>query len=303
LSDLKKRVLLLGGAGTLGSDILSANLKNYDFFVVDNFTDSTLNENEVGALCQYQDVNVADQVSINNIFESFRPDVVVYLATTLSNNQQLALNSNILGMKNAIIAAERNGLPRIIYIQSFLTRNCDHEITTNTPVEAKDSYATWKLAAEYLLQEYSGPKTTLILASVLSPRLTIGAIPAFTRRILEEQPIKVTDTYRDYLNPNSFILGLTNLMESSEAIETLVLGSGTAISTHELLKLTAKNLNKEMNQINYELIQPKNSDPKKITLDPKWRQTFIFFEENIEESIRNIVCQLRQNEGKIRLHH
>ena len=158
-------------------------------------------------------------------------------------------------------------------------------------------------SAEYLLQEYSGPKTTLILASVLSPRLTIGAIPAFTRRILEEQPIKVTDTYRDYLNPNSFILGLTNLMESSEAIETLVLGSGTAISTHELLKLTAKNLNKEMNQINYELIQPKNSDPKKITLDPKWRQTFIFFEENIEESIRNIVCQLRQNEGKIRLHH
>ena len=303
MSDLKKRVLLLGGAGTLGSDILSANLQNYDFFVVDNFADSTLNESELSELCQYQNVNVADQVSINNIFETFKPDVVVYLATTLSNNQQFALNSNVIGMKNAITAAERIGFPRIIYVQSFLTRNCDHKITTNTPVEAKDPYATWKLAAEYLLQEYSGPKTTLILASVLSPRLTIGAIPAFTKRILEKQPIKVTDTYRDYLNPKSFILGLTNLMESNEALEVLVLGSGHAISTHELLKLTAKNLNKNMNQIDFELIDSKKSDSKKITLDPKWRQSFMSSEENIEECVTKIVRQLQQFKGKVRSHH
>ncbi len=296
-------MLLLGGAGTLGSDILSANLKNYDFFVVDNFADSTLNENELGAFCQFQNVNVADQVSINNIFETFKPEVVVYLATTLSNNQQLALNSNVIGMKNAISAANRIGSPRIIYVQSFLTRNCDHQITTNTPVEAKDSYATWKLAAEYLMQEYSGPKTTLILASVLSPRLTIGAIPAFTRRILKEEPIKVTDTYRDYLNPKNFILGLTNLMETSEAPETVVLGSGNSISTLDLLKITAKNLNKNMNQIKFELIPPNASDPKRISLDCKWLQTLSFLEEDIEESVSEIVHLLQQSESKIRSHH
>ena len=72
MNDLKKRVLLLGGAGTLGSDILSANLNNYDFFVVDNFADSTLNEGELSALCKYQNVNVADQASINDIFETFK---------------------------------------------------------------------------------------------------------------------------------------------------------------------------------------------------------------------------------------
>ena len=303
MSDLNKRVLLLGGAGTLGSDILSANLKKYDFFVVDNFADSTLNEGELGEFCQYKNADVADLVAIEDIFENFKPEVVLYLATTLSNNQQLALNSNVLGMKNAISASERFGLPKIIYIQSFLTRNCDDVITTNTPVEAKNSYATWKLATEYLLQEYAGPKITLILSSVLSPRLTIGAIPAFARRILKDEPIKVTDTYRDYLNPKSFILGLTNLMESSESLETLVLGSGNSISTHELLKLTAKNLDKVMNQIDFELIDAKNSDPKKVTLDPEWRQSFMSSEEVIEECVSKIIRRLQQSEGKVRSHH
>jgi nucleoside-diphosphate-sugar epimerase len=184
-----------------------------------------------------------------------------------------------------------------------LTRNCDYEITATTPVEAKDSYATWKLAAEYLLQEYSGPKTTLILASVLSPRLTIGAIPAFTRRILKKEPIKVTDTYRDYLDPKSFIFGLTQLMESSEVLEKLVLGSGYAISTLELLKITAKILNKNLNQIDFELIKPKYSDPKKITLDPKWRQSFMTSENVIERCVSELVRQLKQSKDKIRSHH
>jgi hypothetical protein len=58
-----------------------------------------------------------------------------------------------------------------------------------------------------------------------------------------------------------------------------------------------------MNQIDFELIEPKNSDPKKITLDSKWRQSFMFHEENIEECVSELVQQLQQTEGKVRTHH
>ena len=300
---MKKRVLLIGGAGTLASDILFANLKNYEFYVVDNFVDSTLKEHEISALCRYKNANVADQYNIYEVFENFKPEVVVYLATSLSNNQQLALESNVSGMKNAISAAEKFGLPKLIYLQSFLTRNCDNEINASTPVEAKDSYATWKLAAEYLLEGYRGIKTTLILASVLSPRLSIGAVPAFTKRILRNETIKVTNTFRDYLSPKTFIYGLTHLLDLEQVSEKYVLGSGTPISTLEIMNIVAEQLDKNISSLNIEMIEKKGSDPERIILDSTWFKSLPQIEDGIRQGVKEIVTQIQHFDSKVRLHH
>ena len=136
---------------------------------------------------------------------------------------------------------------------------------------------------------------------MLSPRLTIGAIPAFTRRILREELIKVTDTSRDYLHPKSFISGLTKVIESSEDEEIKVLGNAT--STLNLLSNTAKSLGISMDQVNFELIEPAYSDPKKVILESKWRQTLELNDEDIEQCINAIVQQLRLSDVHIRSHH
>ena len=199
------RVLLVGGAGTLGSDILTSNLPNFTFFVVDDFKESTLTEIEVAKYCNYKNANAADYVAVQEVFLKFKPNVVIYLATTVSNDQNRALESNVLGLKNVITEATTNNFPHVIYIQSFLTRETNQPITEKTPKAAHDSYSTWKLAGEILLSSYQGKKTTIILSSVISPLISVGAIPAFAKKILANDPITITKTSRDYLDPQSFI--------------------------------------------------------------------------------------------------
>ena len=157
------RVLLVGGAGTLGSDILASNLPNFTFFVVDDFKESTLTEIEVEKYCDYKHANVADYAAVQDVFLKFKPTVVIYLATTVSNDENRALESNVLGLKNVLTEATNNNFPHVIYIQSFLTRETNQLITEKTPKAAHDSYSTWKLAGEFLLSSYQGKKTTNIL--------------------------------------------------------------------------------------------------------------------------------------------
>lgn len=201
----KTRVLLLGGAGTLGSDIINAKLSKYEFFVIDDFSESALTESEVQEKTAHRKFSVANEAKMLQTFQDFKPDAVIYLSTTLSSDPIRSFESNVLGMVNTIKAAESTTLPKIIYIQSFLTRRSDSVIDCKSSVEAKDAYSIWKSTAEYLLRSYKGRKTTMILASVVSPKLTVGAIPAFLRLIERKESIKVTDTFET-------ILALTRLL-------------------------------------------------------------------------------------------
>ena len=299
----KKRILLIGGAGTLGSDILDANLPDYELFVIDNFSESALAEDEIQGKISYRNMSVADKRELIKIFQEFRPEVVLYLATTLSKDQFRAYQSNVLGMANTIEAAEQSGKPYIIYIQSFLTRDCESTITVESRVEAKDSYATWKLAAEYLLSSYSGSHTTWVLASVLSPRLSVGAIPAFIKRIHNNEPIKVTDTVRDYITSRMFISGLRTLLANEIKNRIEVLGSGNPINTVEILKKTASAMRKRMDSINYEVVQPKSSDPKTISIENTLLGEDISEGLNINDSVSAVVNTFTSSQKNVRLHH
>jgi len=299
----KKRILLIGGAGTLGSDILDAHLPDYELFVIDNFSESALAENEIQGKVSYRNMSVADEKELIETFQEFRPEVVLYLATTLSQDQLRAYESNVLGMANTIKAAEKSGKPYLIYIQSFLTRDCESTITVESPVEAKDSYATWKLAAEYLLSSYSGSHTTLVLASVLSPRLSVGAIPAFIKRIQKSEPIKVTDTSRDYIETLNFLAALTKLIGAAQKPRIAALGSQSPISTEEILEKTALSLGKDLNSIDYEIVQPTASDPKTISIKDSIGCSINLTKDQVESGIRHVVVKFVDLNKIVRTHH
>lgn len=298
--------MLVGGAGTLGSDILASNLPDFTFFVVDDFKESTLTESEVARYCEYKNANLADYAAVRDVFLKFRPNVVVYLATTVSNDQNRALESNILGLKNIIIEATNNNFPHVIYIQSFLTRETIQPINEKTPKAAHDSYSTWKLASELLLSSYQGKKTTIILSSVISPLISVGAIPAFAKKILANEPIIITKTFRDYLDPQSFIDALKIVMIEDIDISELVIGSGIEIATEEILRQVALRLGINSDKLNFTLIEPKPSDPKKVTLDSSLFQELTDWKPSLalENQIIKIIDNLKLNkEFSVRLHH
>ena len=302
----KYRVLLVGGAGTLGSDILASNLPNFTFFVIDDFKESTLTEIEVSKFCEYKNANAADEVSVQEVFLKFKPNVVIYLATTLSNDQNRALESNILGLKNVITEASIDGLSHLIYIQSFLTRETLKPINEKTPIAAHDSYSTWKLAGELLLSSYRGKKTTIILSSVISPLISIGAIPAFVKKISSNQPITITKTSRDYLDPQSFIDALEIIIVDDLEVSKVVLGTGIEISTEEILHQVFLGLGIGSGKLEFELIDPKPSDPKRITLDSKLFQELTGWKPSLtlDKQMNKIIESLKfKKEVEVRLHH
>ena len=300
------RVLLVGGAGTLGSDILTSNLPNFTFFVVDDFKESTLTEIEVAKYCNYKNANAADYVAVQEVFLKFKPNVVIYLATTVSNDQNRALESNVLGLKNVITEATTNNFPHVIYIQSFLTRETNQPITEKTPKAAHDSYSTWKLAGEILLSSYQGKKTIIILSSVISPLISVGAIPAFAKKIIANDSITITKTSRDYLEPQSFIDALEIIMIDDLDISEIVIGSGIEITTEEILRQVSLGLGVGSDKINFALIDPKPSDPKRVTLDSSLFQELTNWTPGLalEKQINKILNNLKlKKEFSVRLHH
>lgn len=300
------QVLLVGGAGTLGSDILASHLPNFTFFVVDDFKESTLTEIEVAKYCDYKNTNAADYVSVQEVFLKFKPNVVVYLATTISNDENRALESNVLGLRNVITEATTNNFPHVIYIQSFLTRETNQPITEKTPKAAHDSYSTWKLAGEMLLSSYQGKKTTIILSSVISPLISVGAIPAFAKKILANDPITITKTSRDYLDPQSFIDALEIVMIEDLDISEIVIGSGVEITTEEILSKVSLSLNTDLDKLKFAVADPKPSDPKRVTLDSSLFQELTNWKPGLalEKQINKIIDNLKLNkEFSVRLHH
>lgn len=302
----KYRVLLVGGAGTLGSDILSSNLPNFTFFVIDDFKESTLTEMEVSKYCEYKNTNAADRVAVQEVFLKFKPNVVIYLATTVSNDQNRALESNVLGVNNVVTEATTNNFPHVIYIQSFLTRETAQPINEKTPKVAHDSYSTWKLAGEFLLSSYHGKKTTIILSSVLSPLISVGAIPAFVKKILSNDPITITKTSRDYLNRQSFIDALEIIIVDKLEISEIVIGSGIEITTEEILSQVSFGLGIGSDKLKFAVIDPKPSDPRRVTLDSSLFQELTDWKPGLtlEKHISKIIDNLKlKNEFSLRLHH
>ena len=302
----KYRVLLFGGAGTLGSDILAADLPNFTFFVIDDFKESTLTEIEVSKYCEYKNANVADYVAVQEVFLKFEPNVIIYLATTVSKDENRALESNVLGLKNVITEATNNNFPHVIYIQSFLTRETTQPINEKTLKVTHDSYSTWKLAGEFLLSSYHGKKTTIILSSVISPLISVGAIPAFVKKILANDPITITKTSRDYLNPQSFIDALEIIIVDKLEISEIVIGSGIEITTEEILRQVSLGLGIDSDQLKFALMDPKPGDPNRITLDSYLFQELTDWKPGLalEKQISKIIDNLKlKKEFSVRLHH
>jgi nucleoside-diphosphate-sugar epimerase len=187
-----------------------------------------------------------------------------------------------------------------------LTRETTQPINEKTPKAAHDSYSTWKLAGEFLLSSYHGKKTTIILSSVISPLISVGVIPAFVKKILANDPITITKTSRDYLDPQSFIDALEIIIVDKLEISEIVIGSGIEITTEEILRQVSLGLGIDSDQLKFALIDPKPGDPNRITLDSYLFQELTDWKPGLtlEKHISKIIDNLKlKKEFSLRLHH
>ena len=298
------RICLIGGLGTLGADIVDAYKSRHELFIVDDGLESCLAIDDLTPNVAAVTANAANKESYIDALIQFAPELVVYLATTVSNDQKRSFES-VQGLANICeIGSKTSNFP-ILYIQSFLTRDVSKPVNSNSPISPGDSYGTWKMAGEYLLQAYPGKKTSVILSSVVSPRISVGAIPAFTKRILAGEDLTVTDTYRDYLTPSDFILFLDSAIALDVWPTECVVGSAKAISTKEIAEFVAGALNVSATSFKITVNPPKYTDPKFVIFDiTETEKIFGWYPKgDIYKAIESCVNTIKSSNQQLRQHH
>ena len=298
------RVILAGGAGTLGGDLVDLLSTRHQFMVIDDFQESSVDYEWLTTKVQVLRANLANIKAIEKSVIEFNPEAIIYLATTVSLDQQRGFET-VIGLKNLLEIGSRVGQPRVLYIQSFLTRDVSKPVRSDSPLLARDSYSVWKLAGELLLDSYNGESATIVLSSVISPRLNVGAIPAFVRRLSAKQSLQVTSTSRDYLHPEDFCSAIELLLTLPGLPQKTVVGSGKAIQTEQVALAVAQAMGIDLDPQEITVLEPKISDPSIVILDPdefsEWAQWSPLhgFKDAVEQCVREIAHSQR----KIRQHH
>jgi nucleoside-diphosphate-sugar epimerase len=298
------RICLVGGLGTLGADIVDAYHSKHQLLIVDDGLESCLTVSEVPSEVQVVYANAAQKESYLKEVMGFNPELVIYLATTVSNDQLRGFES-VQGLANFCQIGSSTSTFPIMYIQSFLTRDVSEPVSAQSPISARESYGIWKMASEYLLQSYQGRKTSVVLSSVVSPRISVGAIPAFTKRILSGENISVTDTYRDYLSPKDFIAFLDAALELGTWPKECVVGSSKAISTKELAQFVAAALDVSLDTFEISVNPPKITDPKYVVFDIEETEKLFNWtpKEDLFQAIANCVNSIKSSGQTVRQHH
>jgi len=190
--DEKKRVLITGGAGFIGSHVAEEfldkppwgdNAKDYfphEVLIVDNL--SSGRKENVDYLKKYWRVrfvkeDICNPHQLNQIFSTFMPQIVVHLAAqpSLLRSWQSPTRDaeiNIIGTLNLARMSEKYGVKRFVFISTSAAESSWGAYWTEAHAPPSSPYGISKRAAEWYLGKVRSGKTVVILrlANVYGPR-------------------------------------------------------------------------------------------------------------------------------------
>jgi len=264
------RILVTGGAGFIGSNLVHALLKRGDEVVVlDNFSTgrreniaSVLNDITLieGSLANPEDVHRALDGVDGVLHQGALPSVPKSLERPLDTNM-----ANIVGSLTLLEGCRQKGVQRLVYAASSSAYG-DHDASIKTEtleVRPKSPYAVQKLCGEFYASVYSdlfGLRTVALrYFNVFGPRQNpksqyAAVVPAFVTRMLRgESPIVygTGQQSRDFTFIENVIeANLSALNAPDEACgETVNIGCGGSITLLELIASINETLGSQIEPI------------------------------------------------------
>lgn len=215
------RLLITGGAGCLGSNIVERYLpQGHEILVIDNFATG---RRETLAGIDGLDLvegSVADRALVEGAFARFSPTHVIHSAAAYRdpNDWREDVASNVVGTLNLLAAARSAGVKRFINFQTALCygRPDRVPIPVDHPTRPLTSYGISKTAAEAYIALSELCWVSLRLANVTAARLAIGPIPSFYRRLKAGEKCFCTTAVRDFLDVEDF-LAIVDLLLREDA--------------------------------------------------------------------------------------
>lgn len=204
------RILITGGAGCLGSNLIEQWLPDgHEILVIDNFATG---KREVLPMIDGLTVvegTIADRAVVDRSFDDFQPTHVIHSAAAYKNPDDWLedVATNVTGTINVADAAIRHEVKRFINFQTALCYGRPHQvpIPVDHPEQPFTSYGISKTAGEQYVRMSGLPMVSLRLANITGPRLAVGPIPTFYKRLKAEQSCFCSDSVRDFLDMTDFL--------------------------------------------------------------------------------------------------
>jgi nucleoside-diphosphate-sugar epimerase len=244
------RILITGGAGTLGSSIADRfQNQNIEFFIVDNFETGNLKNIQNIRKDSWDELDILDEKELKKVFKDFKPNCIIHSAASYKdpNNWIRDAEVNILGSIKIAELSKRYNVEKIINFQTALCygRPKENPIKIDHSIDPISSYGISKAFGESYLLQHKIPTISLRLANICSKNLAIGPIPTFYNRIKEGKECFISDSYRDFLDFDDFYELLMKVIKL-RINKSKIFNVSTGISSHisEIFNIVKKYLKK-----------------------------------------------------------
>ncbi|MEW9555747.1 NAD-dependent epimerase/dehydratase family protein [Nonomuraea sp. NPDC050783] len=254
------RVLVTGGAGFIGSNLVDRLLADgHEVHVVDDLSSGS-RENLAGAAesgrFQLHVLDVRDPAVVGLAAE-LRPEVVCHLAAQISVRKSVAdpahdASLNVEGTVRVLEAAHEGRTRKVVFASSVAVygRPTTIPVPGDAPTDPRSPYAASKLSGETYLAMfralYGIEYTTLVLSNVYGPRQSpdgeAGVVSIFTDALLNGTPTVVygdgTQT-RDYVYVEDVVDGFARACGQRGDGRRFNLGTGIQTTDRRLHSLIA----------------------------------------------------------------
>ena len=245
------KILVTGGAGFIGSNLVKALYKKYpeglQVVVIDNmndYYDVRLKEARVKELSDFPDFtfvkgNIADKELVNQLFRQYQPQIVVNLAAQAGvrysiTNPDAYIESNLIGFYNILEACRHSyeqyegGVQHLVYASSSSVYGSNKKVPYSTDDKVDNPvslYAATNKSNELMAHAYSKlyniPSTGLRFFTVYGPAGRPDmAYFGFTNKLVKGEKIQIFNygnCKRDFTYVDDIVEGVIRVMEKAPA--------------------------------------------------------------------------------------
>ncbi len=266
------RILITGGAGCLGSNLIEHLLpKGHELCVVDNYATGNrafLPEHHEGLTIH--EGSVCDEAFLEKVFDDFEPTHVIHSAAAYKDPDDWRedARTNVEGSIIVTRACEKADVELLTNFQTALCYGRPEKtpIPVGSPARPFTSYGISKAAGEQFMMMSSVPVVSLRLANITGPRLAIGPIPTFYKRLKAGQSCFCSDTSRDFLDMSDFFSLMDALLVGKPEPGVYNISTGEGHTIKEIFDVVADYLGIENKDV--PIVPPRDDDVPVVVLDP-----------------------------------
>lgn len=290
------KILITGGAGCLGANLVDHLVPaGHEILVIDNFATGHREALPDMPAVRIVEGSVADQALMDRCFDDFAPDWVIHSAAAYKDPDDWLedARTNVLGTIHTVAAARRHQVRRFVNFQTALGygRPTQVPIPVDHPQAPFTSYGISKSAGEQYLAMSGLPYVSLRLANVTGPRLAIGPIPTFYKRLKEGKGCFCSDTVRDFLDLSDFLSLMDLVLAEGAPTGIYNVSTGEGHTIKDVFDVVVDYLGVELAEP-VPVVPPGADDVPAVVLDPGLTlETFgwqprVSFEDSVRRTLQ-----------------